>query len=63
MSTYKNFIKQLEDSSKLAGRKIDEIELIAVSKKKPATDIQKVGLKIRKNIFLLYSLNQQTVFI
>ena len=42
MSTYKNFIKQLEDSSKLAGRKIDEIELIAVSKKKPATDIQKV---------------------
>ena len=42
MSTYKNFIKQLEDSSKLAGRKIDEIELIAVSKKKPAIDIQKV---------------------
>jgi len=42
MSTYKKFIKQLEDSSKLAGRKIDEIELIAVSKKKPAIDIQKV---------------------
>ena len=42
MSTYKNFIKQLEDSSKLAGRNIDKIELIAVSKKKPASEIQSV---------------------
>ena len=42
MSTYKNFIKQLEESSRLAGRKIDEIELIAVSKKKSISDIQSV---------------------
>ena len=42
MSTYKNFIKQLEESSRLASRNIDEIELIAVSKKKSISDIQSV---------------------
>ena len=42
MSTYKNFIINLEKSVQLANRNIEEIDLIAVSKKKPAQDIQSV---------------------
>lgn len=42
MSSYKNFLANFDKSAKLAGRDIQEIELIAVSKKKPASDIQNV---------------------
>ena len=42
MSTYKNFIINLEKSVQLAKRNIEEIDLIAVSKKKPAQEIQSV---------------------
>ena len=42
MSRYKNFLANFDKSAKLAGRDIQEIELIAVSKKKPASDIQNV---------------------
>tara|TARA_B100001248_G_scaffold210833_1_gene165049 strand:- start:507 stop:1160 length:654 start_codon:yes stop_codon:yes gene_type:complete len=42
MSNFKNFLNELKNSSQLAGRKIDEIKLIAVSKKKPISDIQSV---------------------
>jgi pyridoxal phosphate enzyme (YggS family) len=40
MSSYKNFIDNLEKSVQLANRNIEEIDLIAVSKKKPSSDIQ-----------------------
>ena len=42
MNNYKNFINNLEKTAQLANRKIEEIDLIAVSKKKPAEDIQSV---------------------
>ncbi len=42
MSSYKNFLSSLEASLKNAKRNSQDIELIAVSKKKSATDIQKV---------------------
>ena len=42
MSTYKNFLKQLENSLQIAGRRSEDIELIAVSKKKSIPDIQSV---------------------
>ena len=42
MSRYKNFLSSLEASLKNAKRNSQDIELIAVSKKKSATDIQKV---------------------
>ena len=42
MSNYKNFLANFDKSAKLAGRDTQEIELIAVSKKKPASDIQNV---------------------
>ena len=42
MSNYKNFLSSLEVSLKSANRNSQDIELIAVSKKKSATDIQKV---------------------
>ena len=42
MSNYKNFLANFDKSAKLAGRDTQEIELIAVSKKKPALDIQNV---------------------
>ncbi len=42
MSNYKNFLSSLEASLKNAKRNAQDIELIAVSKKKSATDIQKV---------------------
>ena len=42
MSTYKNFLNKLEDSSQFASRRFEEIELIAVSKKKSISDIQSV---------------------
>ena len=42
MSRYKNFLSSLEVSLKSANRNSQDIELIAVSKKKSATDIQKV---------------------
>ena len=42
MSRYKNFLSSLEVSSRSANRNPQDIELIAVSKKKSATDIQKV---------------------
>ena len=42
MSRYKNFLSSLEVSSRSANRNSQDIELIAVSKKKSATDIQKV---------------------
>ena len=42
MSRYKNFLSSLKVSLKSANRNFQEIELIAVSKKKSATDIQKV---------------------
>ncbi len=42
MSNYKNFLSSLEASLKNANRNSQDIELIAVSKKKSATDIQKV---------------------
>ena len=42
MSNYKNFLSSLEKSVKAANRNIEEIDLIAVSKKKPITEIQSV---------------------
>ena len=42
MSRYKNFLSSLEVSLRSANRNPQDIELIAVSKKKSATDIQKV---------------------
>mgnify|MGYP001472479129 CR=1 FL=1 len=42
MSRYKNFLNSLEVSLRSANRSSQEIELIAVSKKKSAIDIQKV---------------------
>ena len=42
MSRYKNFLSSLEVSLRGANRNSQDIELIAVSKKKSATDIQKV---------------------
>ena len=42
MSNYKNFISSLDASLKSANRNSQDIELIAVSKKKSAADIQKV---------------------
>ena len=42
MSTYKNFLTKLENSLQIAGRRSEDIELIAVSKKKPIPDIQSV---------------------
>ena len=42
MSRYKNFLSSLEASLRSANRSPQDIELIAVSKKKSATDIQQV---------------------
>ena len=42
MNNYKSFINNLEKTAQLANRNIEEIDLIAVSKKKPAQDIQSV---------------------
>ena len=42
MSNYKNFLSKLEVSLRSANRNSQDVELIAVSKKKSATDIQKV---------------------
>ena len=42
MSNYKNFLSSLEASLKNANRNSQDVELIAVSKKKSATDIQEV---------------------
>ena len=42
MNNYKNFTNNLEKTAQLANRNIEEIDLIAVSKKKPAQDIQSV---------------------
>ena len=42
MNNYKNFINNLEKTVQLANRNIEEIDLIAVSTKKPAQDIQSV---------------------
>ena len=42
MSTYKNFLNILEKSIQLANRDTEEVKLIAVSKKKPVADIQRV---------------------
>ena len=42
MSRYKNFLSSLEISLRSANRNSQDIELIAVSKKKSATDIQEV---------------------
>ena len=42
MSNYKNFLNNLKKSIQLANRNIEEVDLIAVSKKKPAPDIQSV---------------------
>ena len=42
MSNYKNFLSSLEASLKNANRNFQDVELIAVSKKKSVTDIQKV---------------------
>ena len=42
MSRYKNFLSSLEVSLRRANRSYQDIELIAVSKKKSATDIQQV---------------------
>tara|TARA_Y100000817_G_scaffold254032_1_gene206950 strand:- start:24 stop:677 length:654 start_codon:yes stop_codon:yes gene_type:complete len=42
MSNYKNFLSKLEVSLRVANRNSQDVELIAVSKKKSATDIQKV---------------------
>tara|TARA_Y100000816_G_scaffold204473_1_gene150765 strand:+ start:23 stop:676 length:654 start_codon:yes stop_codon:yes gene_type:complete len=42
MSRYKNFLTSLEESLRCANRNPQDIELIAVSKKKSAVDIQKV---------------------
>ena len=42
MTNYKNFLNNLKKTVQLANRNIEEIDLIAVSKKKPAQDIQSV---------------------
>ena len=42
MSNYKNFLSSLEASLRSANRNPHDVELIAVSKKKSSTDIQKV---------------------
>ena len=42
MSNYKNFLSSLEASLRTANRNPQDVELIAVSKKKSAEDIQKV---------------------
>ena len=42
MSTYKNFLNKLDKSLQIAGRRSEDIALIAVSKKKPIPDIQSV---------------------
>ena len=42
MSRYKNFIDNLEKSVQRANRNFRDIDLIAVSKKKPSSDIQNV---------------------
>ena len=42
MNNYQNFINNLKKTAQLTDRKIDEIDLIAVSKKKSAQDIQGV---------------------
>ena len=42
MSNYKNFLSSLEASLRSANRNPQDVELIAVSKKKSVTDIQKV---------------------
>ena len=42
MSNYKNFLSSLEASLNNANRNFQDVELIAVSKKKSVTDIQKV---------------------
>ena len=42
MSSYKNFIDNLEKSVRRANRNFRDIDLIAVSKKKPPSDIQSV---------------------
>ena len=42
MNNYKNFIQNLENTAQRANRNIEDIDLIAVSKKKPAQDIQSV---------------------
>ena len=42
MNNYKNFINNLEKTAQLANRNIEEVDLIAVSKKKPSSDIQNV---------------------
>ena len=42
MSNYKNFLSSLEASLKNANRNSQDVELIAVSKKKSVTDIQEV---------------------
>ena len=39
---YENFLAQFNKAALEAGRDIEEIELIAVSKKKPLKDIKKV---------------------
>ena len=42
MSDYKLFISEFEKAVTSAKRDINEIELIAVSKKKPSPDIKKI---------------------
>ena len=42
MNNYKNFLKSFKNSVQLAERNLEDIELIAVSKKKPSSDIQEV---------------------
>ena len=42
MSSYKNFIDDLEKSVQRTNRNFSDIDLIAVSKKKPSSDIQNV---------------------
>ena len=42
MSDYKNFLNNLEKSVQLVNRNIEEVDLIAVSKKKPSENIQSV---------------------
>ena len=42
MSTYKNFLNILANSIQHANRDTEEVKLIAVSKKKPVADIQRV---------------------
>ena len=42
MISYQNFIKQFKKSVEASGRNLDEVEVIAVSKKKSSEDIKKV---------------------